>query len=307
MKMINSKEYIREVLKDRKAQAIKENRILMKEKKEQEEEENKKSAALEEMVQRQALPTRYNKFITSVKEEFLGECVYSLFNQSLNIFDRRNEKQEYVKKSLVKNFIQEQGADVLLARFRKQNALLSEYALIVDTAVKAVAESSTVHNINSWTIDSDVKDRFVSDLEKCNSKEAIITITDRVTDAETDFVNDNIRKKIEIDAILKSKQEKIDSMEGKPEEVKESVAASYDRKIKALKNRRVSSVYQVLAESMTKNALTDKDLKTIYVKEGNLDMDTLLEDVGIMYTFLETIYTTEMVNEEYIKEFVNRV
>ena len=32
-------------------------------------------------------------------------------------------------------------------------------------------------------------------------------------------------------------------------------------------------------------------------------MDTLLEDVGIIYTFLESIFTTEMVNEEYVKKF----
>ena len=36
-------------------------------------------------------------------------------------------------------------------------------------------------------------------------------------------------------------------------------------------------------------------------------MKTVLEDAGIMYTFLETLYTTEMADEEYIKEFVNRV
>ena len=40
---------------------------------------------------------------------------------------------------------------------------------------------------------------------------------------------------------------------------------------------------------------------------NRLDMKTLLEDVGIMYTFLETLYTTEMVNDKYVQEFVNKI
>ena len=161
--------------------------------------------------------------------------------------------------------------------------------------------------MNSWTVDTDIRNKFTCDLGKCNSKEAIITITDRVADAEAEFVNDNMRRKMEIDSILQSKKEKLDSMEDKSEEVKESVAAGFDRKIKAIKNRHVSSIYQVVAESMTKNALSDEGLRKIYIKEGNLDMDTLLEDVGVIYTFLESIFTTEMVDEAYVKKFVNEI
>ena len=307
MKIVSPKQYVREVLKERKEQSLKENAILVKEEKEKEEKDKEKSEFYEEMVQRQSLPGKYNKFIESVKEEFLGECIHHVFNESLNIFDRRNEKQEYVKKALVKNFIQEQGVDKLLTRFRRQNALLSEFALIVDNAVKEVVESTNTYNINSWTVDTDIKDKFIDNLQNCNSKEAILTITDRVTDAETDFVNDNMRKKMEIDQILQDKKEKLDAIADKSEEVKESFAASYDRKVKAIRNRHISSIYQVIAESMTKNALSDEDLRKIYIKEGNLDMDTLLEDTGVMYTFLETLYTTEMVDENYISTFVNKV
>lgn len=307
MKIISPKEYVREVLNDRKNKALRENAILVKEEKEKEAKDKEKGEFYEEMVQRQALPGKYNKFITSVKEEFLGECIYNIFNESLNIFDRKSKKQENVKKALVKNFIQEEGVDKLLSRFRKQNVLLSEYALIVDKAVKEVVETTNSYNINSWTVDTDIKDRFTDNLQNCNSKEAIITITDRVTDAETDFVNDNMRKKMEIDKILQAKKEKLDSLADKPEDVQESAAANFDRKIKAAKNRHISSIYQVIAESMTKNALSDEGLRKIYIKEGNLDMDALLEDTGIMYTFLETLFTTEMVDESYISTFVNKI
>lgn len=307
MKLVSSKQYIAAVLEDHKKKALEENAVILREKKEKEERDKEASEYYEEMVNRQSLPKRYSEFITSVKEEFLGECIYSIFNESLNVFDRKSKKQELVKKALIKNFIQEQGVNQLLSKFRTKNALLSEFALIVDKAVSAVTETSNAMNINSWTIDTDIKDRFTSDLNNCNSREAIITITDRVTDAETEFVNDNMRRKMEIDEIMQSKKEKIDAMEGKPEDVKESVAASYDRKIKSIKNRHISSIYQVIAESMTKNALTDESLRPIYIKEGNLDMDTVLEDAGIIYTFLETLNTTEMVDEAYIKKFVNEI
>ena len=307
MKLVSSKQYIAAVLEDHKKRALEENAVIVREKKEKEEEDKKTTEYYEEMVNRQSLPKKYSDFITSVKEQFLGECIYSIFNESLNVFDRRNKKQELVKKALVTNFIKEQGVNQLLNRFRIKNVLLSEFALIVDKAVNEVVETTNAMNMNSWTIDSDIKDRFTSDLNNCNSKEAIITITDRVADAETEFVNDNMRRKMEIDEIMQSKKEKLDAMEGKPEEVRESVAAAYDRKAKSIKNRHISSVYQVVAESMTKNALTDEELRPIYIKEGNLDMDTLLEDAGIIYAFIETLNTTEMVDESYIKKFVNEI
>lgn len=307
MKPLSSKQYIAELFRQKKEQVLKENAVVLKEKQKEEEEAKEKSKYFEEMVNRAALPKRYAEFMTSVKEEFLAECIYSVFNESLNIFDRRNPKQELVKKALVSNFIKEQGAATLLSRFRTKNALLSEFALIVDKAVKEVANTTNAYNMNSWTVDSDIKNNFTADLTDCNSKEAIITITDRVTDAETEFVNDNMRKKLEIENIMQAKKEKLDAIESKPEEVKESVAAGFDRKIKAIKNRHVTSIYQTIAESMTKNALSDEELRPIYIKEGNLDMDTLLEDVGIIYTFLESLYTTEMVDDEYIKKFVNEI
>lgn len=307
MKLVSSKQYIAAVLEDHKKKALEENAVILREKKEKEEEDKKASEYYEEMVNRQSLPKRYSEFITSVKEEFLADCIYSVFNESLNVFDRRSKKQELVKKALVANFIKEQGANQLLSKFRTKNVLLSEFALIVDKAVNAVVETTNAMNINSWTIDTDIKDRFTADLKNCNSKEAIVTITDRVTDAETEFINDNMRRKLEIDEVLQAKKEKLDAMEGKPEEVKESVAASYDRKVKTIKNRHISSIYQVVAESMTKNALTDESLRPIYIKEGNLNMDTVLEDAGIIYTFLETLSTTEMVDEAYIKKFVNEI
>lgn len=307
MKLVSSKQYIAEVLNDHKNKVLKENAIIMKEQKKNEEEDKEKTEFYEEMMYRNSLPRKYSEFITSVKEEFLGECIHYVFNESLNVFDRRNKKQELVKKALVNNFIKEQGVNSLLTKFRTKNALLSEFALIVDKAVNAVTETTDVYNKNSWTVDTDIKNRFTSDLVDCNSKEAIITITDRVTDAETEFVNDNMRRKMEIDNILQSKKDKLDAIEDKSEEIKESVAAGFDRKIKTIKNRPVSSIYQVIAESMTKNALSDESLRSIYIKEGNLDMDTLLEDAGVIYTFLETLNTTEMIDEKFIQNFINEI
>lgn len=308
MKMISSKQYIKDILDQRKEAILKENAVKVKEENEKKRKEKEESEVYEEMVQRQSIPAKYNKFVTSVKEEFLGECIHYVFNESLNVFDRKNKKQEQVKRALVKNFIQEQGVDKLLYKFSRTNVLLSEFALIVNDALQEVLETTTSYNMNSWTIDTDIKDKFIDNLHNCNSKEAIISITDRVTDAETDFVNDNMRKKMEIDDIMKSKKEKLDSLPPKAsEELKESVAANFDRKIKAIKNRHVTSVYQVLAEAMTKNALSDPELRKIYISEGNLDMDTLLEDTGIIYTFLETLYTTQMVDKEYVNTFIAKV
>lgn len=307
MKIVSPKQYVREVLKGRREQSLKENAIKIKEEKLKKQEDEELNSKIGKRIESSTLPTRYNKFITDVKEELLGECMYQLFNESLTIFDRLDTKQELVKKALINNFIKEQGVDKLLIKFRKQNALLSEYALIIDNAISKITESTNIYNKNSWTVDRDIKNTFIDDLSKCDSKEAIITITNRVSDAETEFINDNTRRKMEIDEILQSKKEKLDTIEDKPEEVKESVSAMYDRKIRAIKNRHTSSVYQIIAESMTMNALSDPELEKIYINEGNLNMDSILIDAGIMYTFLEMLFTTEIINTSYITEFVNNI
>ena len=92
MKLVSSKQYVAAVLDDHKKRAIEENAVILRQKKEKEEEDKKATEYYEEMVNKNSLPKKYSDFITSVKEEFLADCIYYVFNESLNVFDRRSKK-----------------------------------------------------------------------------------------------------------------------------------------------------------------------------------------------------------------------
>ena len=86
-----------------------------------------------------------------------------------------------------------------------------------------------------------------------------------------------------------------------------SVESLTEEEVNNLVDTVVEAIVDELEASLKEaDEIAEEELKKIYIKEGNLDMKTVLEDAGIMYTFLETLYTTEMADEEYINELVNK-
>lgn len=243
----------------------------------------------------------YSQYLDNTKTVFLQECIVNIVKRALPKVTAE-DKDNFIY-TLANKFVKEQGATKLLSKWRHQNVLLSELTGLVEKNYNAVLESSDKNNKESWYIDDDIKDSFIDGLNNTNTDEAILTIINRVRDAETDFINDNSARKMEIENIMRDTAEKVST--AKNDNIKEEYEIIGKQKISNIRNLREKSIYQQVNESITKSAIIDPKLKNIYIEDGEINMDKIFEDANVLYTFLETLNTVEMVDSEYIKAYIN--
>lgn len=242
----------------------------------------------------------FRKFSSDVKKSFLAECIYRLFDGSLMIEESVNN--ERVKRVMVDRFIEEHGASNLLLQFKHKTILLSEYSRLVDKYTKRVIESVDKDNEESYTIDTSIKDDFFKELDCTDTDDVIDNIRTRVSDAVADFINSNIVAKGNIEETIKAAQSNIDS--ARTEELKESYELLAKRKITNQRINKRTNVFEKFVTEMTKSVMKNDTLKQAYTENNKVNMDKIVETCKMMYTFLETVNTAQIinVNEEYIKE-----
>ena len=61
-----------------------------------------------------------------------------------------------------------------------------------------------------------------------------------------------------------------------------------------------------MVESLSKKSVKDSVLGTRYVHEGALNMDNVVNDVQLIYTMLEMVNTTNMIDidEKYMNKYI---
>lgn len=242
----------------------------------------------------------FRKFSSDVKKSFLAECIYRLFDGSLVVEESMNN--ERVKRVMIDRFLEENGVGNLLLQFKHKTLLLSEYSRLVEKYTNLVLESVDKNNEESYTIDSTIKDNFFEELDLTDTDEVIDSIKVRVSDAVADFINSNIIAKSNIEETIKAAQANIDS--AKTEELKESFELAAKRKITNQRVNKHTNVFEKFVTEMTKSVMKNDKLKEMYMENNKLNMDKIVESCKIMYTFLETVNTSQIlnVNEDYIRE-----
>lgn len=77
------------------------------------------------------------------------------------------------------------------------------------------------------------------------------------------------------------------------------------RRIYEMKSSRPKNTYHYLVEALTKEVLKDSNMRARYVTEGaKVDMRGICHTATILYEFLETLNTTQMVDESYIINYL---
>ena len=92
--------------------------------------------------------------------------------------------------------------------------------------------------------------------------------------------------------------------DGKNESTIDMLNRDAKRKILELQQVRPKSPFHYMVEAVTKETLRDDALRSRYVHESKVDMDGILHNVEIMYTMLEMVNTLEIVNEQYVKDYI---
>lgn len=257
-------------------------------------------------------------FLQNVKEAFVTECIMKLYKDSVAAPMTKNDK--VIARNLVTRFVKEHGAGNLITSFATKNLVLSEMSRIsqkyYNRVVKETMDFSTdgiigagllppeqddtrpsgtkPWEVKEWKLDKTIADDFYSELIDIDTEDASKMIKDRVADAVQGFIDSNSIAKMEYEEIINQAQEKIAA--AKNEALIEEYSAMAKAKINDMKRTRPKSIFNLMVESLTRKSIIDDNYKARYVHEGTVDMDSVVDDTMLIYTMLEMVNTTRMVN-----------
>jgi len=234
------------------------------------------------------------KIRQEVKKALLFECVYTVYKKSLGLINSGNHVNESMCKSFVNEFIDENGVEVLLSSFKSKTFMLSEFARLVNKYTNIVCEKSNVENPDNFSISPEEKDNFYDELNIDDIDDASQMIKTRVSAAVDDFLSDNLNSKEEIKDIIAQSQTKISDTSNS--ELKESYQIQAKRKITSIRERKTKSIFESMVFNLAKTSILNEDMKKIYLKNDKLDMDKIVETANLIYTFVETLSTCNMIN-----------
>ena len=252
---------------------------------------------------------KLQKFKKSVKDKLTEEAFQRIFDKCLGdcIFTSDNTK-EY-SKSLVCGYVAESGADDILLRIKNKSLLLSELADCINTAYERIMEDVDPEDENTFEVDASEMDNFFDDLDMDNFDDVSSLIKTRVNTASAAFVQKNINDKIDLNDSMRETKEKIANLKQdvrQSDEDFEQVKESYmniNRRRASKISERPRSLYEQMVYTVTESVLKNDDLRENFSDNNDkLNMDKIIENVNVMYTFLEMINTLkiENINEEYI-------
>ena len=78
------------------------------------------------------------------------------------------------------------------------------------------------------------------------------------------------------------------------------------RKINEMRLNREKNIFHCVVESLTNSVLKDDVLKQKYMNEATIDMDKVVNSAQLIYTMIEMVNTTNMVDvdEAYMNEYI---
>lgn len=258
--------------------------------------------------------TARSERLAKIKEAFVSECIHRLYCESVGF--PMTQRDKIISKNLVNKFVIENGAGNLIASFATENMVLSEFSRICQKYYDMVLEGCDKQNeceltgqISGQIIDQNVVDDFYKELSDIDITDASKAIKDRVADAITDFIDTNSANKLEYEEIIRTAQDKANAIAGHDEVVAESYLDMAKRKINEMKNTRDVNVFGYMVESLTTSVLKDDSLKERFVHEGVVDMEGIVNSAQLIYTMLEMVNTTNMVNvnEEFINDYLTNL
>lgn len=250
------------------------------------------------------------EFLQNVKNSLLSECIFKLYKDST--VAPLTESDKVIARNLVNKFVLENGAGELLLNFKHKNLLLSEFSRITNKYYQRILEEcddessdpSKAGKAREFSIDNKTKEDFFTELEDIDTEDASKLIKERVSDAVSEFIDNNENQKLEYEDIIKSAQDRIAGT------TNESYAESYTnqakRTINEMRLNAKKNIFHYMVESLCKNTFKNDKLKTKYLNESTLNMDNIVNDSMLIYNMLEMVNTTNMVNvnEEYMRNYV---
>ena len=256
----------------------------------------------------------YVDFISNSRDYFLSEAIDMILQASLDE-ETSKEDREYGK-ALVEGFVKENGSLKLLSGFANKSLLLAGIADVVKESQQKVVHSCKEDSSKTLKINKTIEDDFFTKLIGLKDEEITQKINERVCNALEDFVQSNVNDKLDLEELAEKTQQKIESIKAKDKEQRDTIAnsytESYNREVQRIKQRanRKVSVYEQIMDSITRSIVSDESIRESFLLEsGQLDTTKIRGKVTVLYTFLEMLNTTKIVNvnESYIEKILKQM
>ena len=253
-------------------------------------------------------------FLQNIKESFITECIMKLYTDSISA--PMTSKDKIIARNLVTRFVKENGAGDLIIRFSNSgNRLLSEFGRLSQKYYDIVIESNnkedaeTIGQVKEYDLNQNTVDDFYKEISEIDTVDASNMIKERVADAVQEFLDTNSAMEMDYKNIIDQAKEKIAGIKDTGDEAQqEALIEEYSNiaksKINELKRTRQKNIFNVMVESLMHKIFTDDSYKEVFMRESKIDMDAVVENTQLMYTMLEMINTTNMVNVN--ESFIDR-
>ena len=196
--------------------------------------------------------------------------------------------------------------------WKYKNMLLAEMSKLCkdtyQTILDNISESENEHNSEPKDVlklDKSSVDSFYDNLALMDTTQASNLINNRTQDALNDFIDQNAKIRQDCDEIINNAKERMEN--AKSQEQVNQIQQESTRRIKQITNFRTNkNPFHYMVEALTKSVFSDPNLKAKYIKESStvVNMDEVVHNAKIIYQFLETVNTLEIVDENYIKEYI---
>ena len=296
-------------------EAIAENKRLDRELKQKKKEEQAKLEAVNHihetsinMIKKRAdARDRYAGFTEGLRNTLMEDAIYELYSSAMKkVEDRINKTfvNEGTMHALTYEFIHENGgAAPLIYQMRNRHAsqFMLELSSVIGKTFSTMLEDVIPNDPETYHVDNDMMKKYNSAVKDCGVEEMSDCIADRVAKAIEDFIDQNARDKNQIIMVLDKTKEKVDSLHTDDESLKESYARIGRRAITEIRNR-PKGLFTEMVSTMAEGVMKDKDLQREFMEAGHIDIDKIVNKITLMYGFMETVNTLQLVkiDNEYI-------
>ena len=244
---------------------------------------------------------KYFKFSEDVKKKLLSTCINKIFSGAL---DNNVTKMDCLNnQNYINKFIEQYGVDILLKDYKTKTPMLSEFSNIVEKYHNIIIEKVDKDNPDTYKIDEKDANDFLDEIDNEEVDKVTNIIKNRVSKAIDEFIENNAEDKKEIKEIIDKSTEKISKTSD--EKLAESYKIQCNRQIKELRARREQSIFENMVFNISKSSIKNEELSDVFLNEGKLDIDRIMESATVMYTFLETVNTCKLAKVDL--DYINSV
>lgn len=254
-----------------------------------------------------------------VYNEMLSTALKGIYITSLKENMLMDERMYAISEHMVDKFIEEQGgARTILTMMEGKTYLLDTMRKFVEDAAEEAIETKGEDDEAIDKVADEPKEKMLDRLENEEDVDtAVELISDRIANAEEEFIRKNKEDKEKIESIVADINDRINAVKNDPnmsEETKEEVQKEYaikqKRQTKMVYENRSHTVFEQMVHNLSVSILKDSELKPMYTNEsGKLEIDHIVECTKCMYGFLEFVNTLGLVdvNESYINKVLTEM